>query len=201
MCRKGRQRTGLFVIRSYHLIVRLLHDYHDDCVVGEAQRRVHADPSPMRTPQSSIVDEMLTATKNSRAELIDESCLTNVGLYHIDLPTDFRLRVPRTIFFVSSGAWHVAAWNYSFPTAVEARLWQGASVAALAGPFLLILGPHLSDLGMSRFEWFEKAGLWVPVSLFTLARAVIMVETIISLRPAPAGIYKQVEWSSYIAQF
>ena len=108
-----------------------------------------------------------------------------------------------TVFF----GIHCAAWRYSFPSISEARLWRVSAVTLGASSLLmgtLTYGLHcVNDVGVKSSRKLCLRVLVIvlmttSIAAHVLARIFILVEVIISLRSAPAGIYQQVNWSAYI---
>ena len=127
-----------------------------------------------------------------------------------------------TLWFLCSlyGGIHLALWNYEFPTRVESRLWRISAVALGSAPILLLL------LGWSqsrsydyvkrfirKFRFIKRAwennldGIRYGLILmggaaalfYTFARIYIVVESFISLRHVPIGVYEGgLGWSKYI---
>ena len=121
------------------------------------------------------------------------------------------------------GGIHLALWNYEFPTHVESRLWKISavtlgSVPALFVPLVLLINaygraPFLStsdDRLRKIFPRFcsgvknmhlsgEFQMLWPAALLYIFARTFIVVESFISLRHVPIGVYEGgLGWSKYI---
>ncbi|KAF8539119.1 hypothetical protein BDD12DRAFT_114325 [Trichophaea hybrida] len=137
-------------------------------------------------------------------------------------------------------ALHMTAWNYEFPTWVEAYVWRISCVMILAGsltaPMWYVFvdmivddprsGDELWNMGTKLFKdcarWaFEVSTDWsfavknccwytvrlglcvygflsvVFVPVFLCARAAIFVESFVSLRAVPEGVYTAVMWTDY----
>ncbi|KAI9792974.1 MAG: Phosphate metabolism transcription protein [Peltula sp. TS41687] len=115
------------------------------------------------------------------------------------------------------GAVHITAWNFRFPTAIERFLWRAACIDTIAGTIsLLTLFSVVIYLREHDWRRLVKAFCtpepgWMPylfrslivlgllnVPLFLASRLYILVETFISLRHVPKGIYQTVQWTDYI---
>ena len=127
-----------------------------------------------------------------------------------------------TLWFLCSlyGGIHLALWNYDFPTRVESRLWRISAVALGSAPiFLLILGwsqsrsYHYVKRFIRKSQFTKSAWLIIEdgfkhglilmggaaALFYTFARIFIVVESFISLRHVPIGVYEGgVGWSKYI---
>lgn len=108
---------------------------------------------------------------------------------------------------------HCSAWNYPFPTSVEAWLWRVCSVLLGVLPLLNCVTDqwhtwmegHIGDL--HRRGRKHSASLWEIVQAwyfklvyitYAAARLFILIEVCVSLRKAPVGIYQDLGWSSYL---
>jgi hypothetical protein len=124
------------------------------------------------------------------------------------------------------GSVHLAAWNFDFPTKVEKIMWRVAC-ALVAGGIpggFLILDIIMHNIYVLVFLW-ERAqlqgfyqyllrlvgriaafGIFLGISLVVLlsltlyfgARLFIIIESFISVRRLPLGVFITVNWSDYI---
>ena len=142
----------------------------------------------------NIVEEMLDSTKNDRVALVTHLRTQTIQADGYDLDYDWNAALTFFIF-IGFGAWHVAVWNYSFPTKMECILWRVSSIGAMVMQVLVLLLSSLEEVHLQG-EWAALMGVSVA-GVYVVLRTYIMVETIISLRSAPAGIYQQVGWSTF----
>ena len=118
-------------------------------------------------------------------------------------------------------ALHCIAWNYSFPTIAEARLWQTFMVGSVLFGLSIIMvnillrfGPlkldhyedpeTLADTLANKLEKAEDIWIAIPAILFLVydfGRFYMMIECFISFRDASRSIYYQVDWSAYVPHF
>lgn len=103
------------------------------------------------------------------------------------------------------GGIHLAAWNFSFPTAAEKWIWRSAAIALVVGPVVYSL-----DGLLAKVERYKGCGCLhairsplfllniIPIMTYATARLYVLVESFISLRSPPAGTYQTVEWTKYI---
>jgi hypothetical protein len=119
-------------------------------------------------------------------------------------------------FFLFGGI-HAAAWKYSFPTRFEMWMWRGSALILIgaAGYFMieytLTHQQDFEDAIARRYltsrsgPWYRIIHPWFPyivlVAWYVAARLFILVEIFISLRSAPVGIYKDLDWSRYVGHF
>jgi hypothetical protein len=117
------------------------------------------------------------------------------------------------------GGIHLSVWNFEFPTALEKLLWKIASIGIVATlPVLFALGLGMKIFlliakGMveavfgqrqSRKKWREVGESiypymgYVAITFYTLARAYLVVESFVSLRRVPIGVYWTPAWLQMI---
>lgn len=108
------------------------------------------------------------------------------------------------------GGIHLAAWNFDFPSQVESLLWKVSSfiIIGLAPvAFLLLLlflafeeystnWPFSPVINFITFSFFISLLFLVILGslLYTFARIFLVVESFISLRHVPIGVYAAVPW-------
>lgn len=108
------------------------------------------------------------------------------------------------------GGIHLAAWNFDFPSQVESLLWKFSSfiIIGLAPVLFLLLLLSLAFeeyptdwLFSSVIKWFTILSFISLLSLvflgsllYTFARIFLVVESFISLRHVPIGVYAAVPW-------
>ena len=105
------------------------------------------------------------------------------------------------------GAVHMAAWDFVFPSATEKLLWRSSCLILLTTPSILIGAQFLtfSFNGYDAPRWREFVGDFICVGLlltlypaFLLSRLYFIVESLLSLRHVPIGVYDVVTWANYI---
>ena len=119
---------------------------------------------------------------------------------------------------------HIAAWNFDFPTSVEAMLWHISTVYVFASMIMTWLifayafeiepriirnwrsGPLLEKVShSSRLQDGLPPLSAMPTiilgALYILARAYIIVEDVANLRDLPASAFNSVDWSNFIPHF
>lgn len=84
---------------------------------------------------------------------------------------------------------HLAAWNYAFPSAVEAWIWRASSLA------ILPLGVHFVYFG-SRDLGIRHWSLLVTVPLFVVVRLAVMIVAFTAFRRMPAAVFVMPAWPS-----
>ncbi|KAK4221460.1 hypothetical protein QBC38DRAFT_377103 [Podospora fimiseda] len=117
------------------------------------------------------------------------------------------------VFFVSLlalpvvyGGIHLSAWNFDFPTDGEAITWRVASltIAASIPGFALLLALFLL---FSKLIYDPDSDIWVGIFLFfgavlficvILCRMFLVVESFVSLRSVPIGVYWSPSWIQMI---
>ncbi|UPK89719.1 hypothetical protein LCI18_000654 [Fusarium solani-melongenae] len=105
------------------------------------------------------------------------------------------------------GGVHLSAWRSTFPSIHEEILWKVSCIyIAAVLPVYFIIGPAMSDVAFwSGPETFTAVGLSTVISLVLLtygvARVFIIVESFISLRLVPLGVYISPTWIQMFPHF
>jgi hypothetical protein len=96
------------------------------------------------------------------------------------------------------GPLHTMAWHYRFASAAEQILWRVATIICTILPLVVvfILSPpirgRLGQLG-------KRVALFMVLTCFAmyvLLRLYLLMESLISIRSMPAGVYRVVQWST-----
>jgi hypothetical protein len=100
------------------------------------------------------------------------------------------------------GGIHFAAWGVSFPSGPEKILWQVASIAVVAVPFIFFVGATIvlslgAVPGLYHTIIFR---LVIPlgVLVYVIARIILMVLPFMSLRSLPPEVFKDIQWTDFI---
>ncbi|KAJ7910785.1 hypothetical protein B0H13DRAFT_1876383 [Mycena leptocephala] len=100
------------------------------------------------------------------------------------------------------GAIHCAAWNADFPTAVETWMWRSCSSLIVAIPAIIVLLAVLiafTDLMESQLgSAMLGIGYIVSISLYVIARLILIILPLVAMRALPSGTFVDVNWSTYI---
>jgi hypothetical protein len=120
--------------------------------------------------------------------------------------------IMETMILMAYGGVHLAAWSSHFPTKAEMWLWR-ASALLLAGTtpmaFSLLIPTVLylivEELRPSLAKFFRSCfgalGLFLgpPVlAAYLFSRCFLVVESFISLRSVPIGVYSALPWSNWV---
>ena len=103
---------------------------------------------------------------------------------------------------------HLAAWNYQYPSQIEAWLWRASCLLIGTLPLGLIYAEYVEHWVKDSApnvaaQWHQKIQ---PVCLYTvyttypIARIFLIFEVFISLRSVPSGIYQQPDWTTYLGR-
>lgn len=84
---------------------------------------------------------------------------------------------------------HLAAWNYPFPSEVEAWLWRGASIATWCSGTGVVFY-MIADEG-------SKFSLTLMMLVYSICRLIVIGVAFAAFRSAPVGIYEKPSWSAY----
>lgn len=99
-----------------------------------------------------------------------------------------------------SGAVHVIAWNFTFPTLVERLLWRIASLASVAIP-VLIVSLYVLVAKFEVYAWLTKGVTAVLGATYVILRVYLIVEMFLGLRDVPVGVYRTANWAAYFPGF
>ncbi|KAK4135148.1 hypothetical protein BT67DRAFT_292671 [Trichocladium antarcticum] len=160
---------------------------------GDRRRTKHGYPTPVETLANSRV-------------LPQDGISTTLMVY--------------TLFFqVAYFGLHIAfSWISSFPSTVEWYLWVGSNTADFCLIALYILaipvGTHLAPFlgrwlfGMEATHLLQVAEAlpaWAKILIhapfvfgYVVARAAVIVESVLSLRALPESVYQDVSWTSFL---
>jgi hypothetical protein len=101
---------------------------------------------------------------------------------------------------------HMLAWNWSFPTLAERTLWRiwstGTAVSCVSIGMLLLISAQLSDKQRWPPQIGPFIGAWLVffIGVYLVGRLIIIIQ-IACFRKSPAGLYKTVDWSTYLPHF
>ena len=105
---------------------------------------------------------------------------------------------------------HFIAWNFEFPTRTEMLLWRWVcvSMSVVLGSYCFIEAGSIVKNGytttslatMNRYKlrWPQNLFFFIPGTLYMIARVIVIVETIITLRRLPAECFQVVGWSEFL---
>ena len=116
------------------------------------------------------------------------------------------ITVPTAAF----GALQLVAWNFVFPTRAEQLLWR---YTCLGGGAVLGIGCSLEALaivaskytlsGMRTFNDYKIRWPWCLLfygagMLYVVARVIVIIEVVISLRALPVTCFETVQWTNLL---
>lgn len=140
------------------------------------------------------------------------SNLKQIPLFYAGNPTDEQILggdyiaiAVATVF----GAIHCLGWFFPFLSVAEMNLWRAASIVNTGYPGALgigalILFPSFGPDKVHRFSEKWPVLTTLPASgalLYIIARAVLLVVAMTSLRSLPVSAYETVHWSDAIPHF
>ncbi|GJJ06785.1 hypothetical protein Clacol_000981 [Clathrus columnatus] len=118
---------------------------------------------------------------------------------------DSRNFIAQVLIAAVFGGIHLFAWNYEFPTRVELWLWRVSALSIVGIPLIVLISLIVLErllIGDSTPEWILVLSTmyFLPtiVLLYIIARIVILILSIISLRKLPVGTLSNVHWLTFV---
>lgn len=116
-----------------------------------------------------------------------------------------RFFIPLTAAY---GGIHLTAWNFEFPSRIESIIWRIACFIIIGSSFALLAPPSWNNIpwpyvyGSGRAYKFATSSheivgnvfFWLLLLCYAAARLYLVVESFISLRHVPIGVYAAVPW-------
>ncbi|KAI0057728.1 hypothetical protein BV25DRAFT_1919912 [Artomyces pyxidatus] len=169
-------------------------------------------PPPTSVRKETRFWRIFFVLAGAQDELVDLRKLTS------DIPTfygggisynnnDFVADVFALIAAMVFGAVHCAAWDYTFPSALERLLWRISSIAIVALPGGMLLGLLLVALWGSITESGELLFNMVMLTcilsgpMYVVARVLLLVLSFTTLQSIPPEAYQAVQWTLLIPHF
>lgn len=90
------------------------------------------------------------------------------------------------------GGIHLAAWGFEFPSPVESVLWKISCLFIMSTVIPVILVGALIEYLRPNFIWVSAFVLYSGV--YAVARIFLVLESFLSLRHVPIGVYAAVPW-------
>lgn len=101
-----------------------------------------------------------------------------------------------------SGALHVIAWNYEFPTEIEKTLWRVSSLLLAGTPAVFGALLTVTDVHAVRVSRFTDRVLSLLQGCLlvvdVLSRLLLVVLMLASLRALPSSAHQMTPWAIYI---
>jgi hypothetical protein len=120
---------------------------------------------------------------------------------HLDSRIESKLILPAFILLETIyGSIHLFAWSFEFASSAESLLWKIACIGITAdGALLAVWARWLRPwVGLTRnrsvYTWVILAILWTMFLFYGVCRIYIVVESFVSLRWVPVGVYATVPW-------
>ena len=119
-----------------------------------------------------------------------------------ELETDPYINVSVPVIFVLLNAVfagiHLSAWCYGFSSEIEGWAWRISCIVACVAPVVVTFSLWKAVHMQKDAEDSYVVIVVLPLLVYAAVRVYMIVECFIAFRDAPAGIYKEVEWSNYI---
>lgn len=105
---------------------------------------------------------------------------------------------------VTFGFIHCLAWNFSFPSSIEQKLWKTASLIITIVPLILHMRYALKVLSRTHFSQTTNILFYATsalVGIYVLARIGLLIEAFITLRDLKPGATAEVSWIELFPHF
>ncbi|KAK0431862.1 hypothetical protein EV421DRAFT_133913 [Armillaria borealis] len=96
------------------------------------------------------------------------------------------------------GAFHCAAWSFSFPSHTEMVLWRFSSLAMFIGVFAACFFPVVYWVHSKAWDRFYHLVVAVGMVTYIVARIMLIVLAFMQLRSLPPLAFHTVQWTTYI---
>ncbi|KDR79733.1 hypothetical protein GALMADRAFT_61863 [Galerina marginata CBS 339.88] len=97
------------------------------------------------------------------------------------------------------GAIHLAGWNFSFPSLIEANIWRVSSSLITSVPVIFVVFEIYAGFSMPDFVVsFIIVVLSAALLLYIVARLALLVVALTTLRDLPLEALSAVEWTSFL---
>ena len=99
------------------------------------------------------------------------------------------------------GGIHCVAISWSFPSLTENIMWIVASLFTATLPtatLLLFYAPLQAEVVSRTSQQFRKCVIVALCTMYVAARLYLIFEPFLALRSMPVGVYRKVQWTSYI---
>ena len=126
----------------------------------------------------------------------NDTALRDIGALFLYL---LRFFIPLTAAY---GGIHLSAWNFEFPSRIESMIWRTACFVLTGSPFTLLAAPSRARIywmssGPVREALIEGVGnvsAGLLLLCYAASRLYLVIESFISLRQVPIGVYAAVPW-------
>lgn len=111
---------------------------------------------------------------------------------------------------------HLASWNTTFPTLIETHLWHAATITIIVAPPFYAVPVIVAQALLYPMKGLERLGTtwrlpflkmlspiytiskYVLPALYIIARMILLVEAVVTLRALPASALSTIPWTNYI---
>ena len=111
----------------------------------------------------------------------------------------FWVRITAIIVAALFGGIHCAGWNFPFPSHAELMIWRLSSLAIIIVPCTFV--PTIVERFMGIDTITTAANIFLlafGIGIYVVARLILFVEALTSLRHLPPGAYAAVEWTAFL---
>ncbi len=144
-------------------------------------------------PKAQALGTWLTQFPISKSDLIQPKNISSGHIFRLfdetsDEEIQASLRIVSVILPALYGGVHLAAWHFDFPSKTEAYLWRISGL-------VIILGLPIWWIIQRPLAHHASRGLFMLLVLaYALSRTYLIVESFVSLRDVPIGVYFTPAW-------
>jgi hypothetical protein len=171
----------------------------------------HPEYEKPRYPDADFISSLVKNPQNlpqSASSILDTAdIIFDLAFLFVDDPLLFALLLLLPAVY---GGVHLTAWNFEFPSDIERLLWKIAcfDIISTMVALVVIVWVVLAGLFLLGFDWtysdsdvlsrILRVLVAVLMAIYGLCRMFLVVESFISLRKVPIGVYWTPSWLQMI---
>ena len=170
------------------------------------------EPKPERRLTFTYEDRVADLSSDTFMDMM-WGFITDKTFSEIRVSDDEWRRLIQSLAFYGTGtvfsAFHIAAWNWEFPSSTVRTLWRSFAVTATGtSPLTLILPLQLLERfgprpdRVSNIVGYIWGALLLSFGLaYTISRLALIVLIFYCFSSMPAGVYETVDWTKFLPHF
>jgi len=173
---------------------------------------IREEPKPERRLTFTYEDRVADLSSDTFMDMM-WGFITDKTFSEIRVSDDEWRRLIQSLAFYGTGtvfsAFHIAAWNWEFPSSTVRTLWRSFAVTATGtSPLTLILPLQLLERfgprpdRVSNIVGYIWGALLLSFGLaYTISRLALIVLIFYCFSSMPAGVYETVDWTKFLPHF